>query len=93
MSYEDPIDIDRLDHAMKVFSPSRQVVVVRDYDWYGDTLSERAGEVMADYVRLIRTRWPGAGIAFYHYMHMPSQQIDTLGSGVFAHAASSRWTH
>jgi uncharacterized lipoprotein YddW (UPF0748 family) len=93
MSYEDPIDIDRLDRAVQTFSAARQVVVVRDYDWYGDALAERSGEVMADYIRLIRTRWPGAGIAFYHYMHMPAEQMDTLGSGVFAQAATSRWTH
>jgi uncharacterized lipoprotein YddW (UPF0748 family) len=93
MSYEDPIDIDTLDRAMKAFTPARQVVVVRDYDGFGDTVVDRSGIVMADYIRLIRTRWPGAGIAFYHYPHLSSEQTQWLGRGVFKQTATPNWTH
>jgi uncharacterized lipoprotein YddW (UPF0748 family) len=93
MAYEDPIDVDTLDRAMKAFTPARQAVVVRDYDGFGDTVVDRSGTVMADYVRLIRTRWPGAGIAFYHYPHLSSEQISRLGQGVFKQAATPNRTH
>jgi uncharacterized lipoprotein YddW (UPF0748 family) len=91
MSYDDPIDIDTLDRAMKMFTPARQLVAVRDYDLFGDTAVDRSGEVMSDYVRLIRTRWPGAGIAVYHYPHLSSEQVLWLGRGVFAQTATAAW--
>jgi uncharacterized lipoprotein YddW (UPF0748 family) len=93
MSYEDPIDIDTLDRAMKAFTPARQVVAVRDYDLFGAELAERSGEVMADYIRLIRTRWPGAGIGFYQYAFMSREQVLWLGRDVFKHASTPVWTH
>ena len=93
MSYEDPIDISTLDHAMTAFTPARQVVVVRDYDVFGGAVVDRSGAVMGDYVRLIRTRWPGAGVAFYHYPHLSSEQVLRLGEDVFKQAANPVWTH
>jgi uncharacterized lipoprotein YddW (UPF0748 family) len=93
MSYDEPVDIDTLDRAMKAFTPARQLVAVRDYDFFGDTVVDRPGEAMSDYVRLIRTRWPGAGIAVYHYPHMSIEQVLSLGRGVFAQAAEPAWKH
>jgi uncharacterized lipoprotein YddW (UPF0748 family) len=93
MAYDDPVDIDTLDQAMEAFTPGRQVVAVRDYDPLGDGSAARSGNVMGDYVRLIRTRWPGAGIAFYQYRFMSPEQIERLGGGVFGHAARSAWKH
>jgi glycosyl hydrolase family 10/concanavalin A-like lectin/glucanase superfamily protein len=93
MTYDDPIDVATVDRAMKAFTPARQVVLVRDYDWFGDTWVDRSGNVMADYIRLIRTRWPGAGIGFYHYPHLSSGQIILLGSDVFKQVAAPDWTH
>jgi len=93
MAYDDPIDIDTLDRAMRAFSPARQLVAIRDYDFFGDTVIDRSGEAMSDYVRLIRTRWPGAGIAFYHYPHMSTEQILSLGRGVFAQPAEPAARH
>jgi uncharacterized lipoprotein YddW (UPF0748 family) len=92
MSYEDPIDIDTLDRSMRAFTPARQLVAVRDYDLFGDKVVDRSGDVMSDYVRLIRTRWPSAGIAFYHYPHLSTEQIASLSRGVFAQAATPAWT-
>ncbi len=93
MAYEDPVDVDTLDRAMREFSPARQLVAVRDYDLFGDSVVDRSGDAMSDYVRLIRTRWTGAGIAFYHYPHLTTGQILSLGRGVFAHPAVPGWTH
>jgi uncharacterized lipoprotein YddW (UPF0748 family) len=93
MAYDDPLDIDTLDRAMREFTPARQVVAVRGYDWFGDTWADRSGTVMNDYVRLIRSRWPGAGIGFYQYPHLTSEQILMLGRGVFGQSASPAWTH
>jgi uncharacterized lipoprotein YddW (UPF0748 family) len=93
MAYDDPIDIDTLDRAMREFTPARQVVAVRGYDWFGDTWVDRSGNAMSDYVRLIRTRWPGAGVGFYQYPHLTSEQILALGRGVFGQSASPAWTH
>jgi uncharacterized lipoprotein YddW (UPF0748 family) len=93
MSYDDPIDIDTVDRAIKTFTPARQLVAVRDYDFFGDTVADRSGDALSDYVRLIRTRWPGAGIAVYHYPHLSAEQALILGRGVFAQAAAPAWTH
>lgn len=93
MAYEDPIDIATLDRAMKMYTPARQLVAVRDYDLFGDTVIDRSGAEMSDYVRLIRTRWPGAGIDFYHYPHLGADQISSLGGGVFARTAAPAWVH
>jgi uncharacterized lipoprotein YddW (UPF0748 family) len=92
MSYDEPIDIDTLDRAMKVFTPARQLIAVRDYDFFGSTVVDRSGDLMSDYVRLIRTRWPGAGIAVYHYPHLSAEQRLSLGRGVFGQAAAPAWT-
>jgi uncharacterized lipoprotein YddW (UPF0748 family) len=89
MTYEDPIDIDTVDRAIKAFTPARQIIAVRDYDLFG----ERSGNVMADYIRLIRTRWPGAGIGFYQYSFMSSEQALWLGRDVFKQASTPAWTH
>ena len=93
MAYDDPIDIDTLDRAMNAFTAARQLVAVRDYDWFGDTATDRSGDVMADYIRLIRTRWPGAGIAFYQYPHLSSGQVLRLSQSVFRNSAAPEWTH
>ncbi len=92
MAYDDPIDIDTLDRAMRAFSPTTQVVAIRDYDLYDDTVAERSGNVMADYIRLIRTRWPGAGIGFYQYPHLSSEQILALSQSAFSKPATPAWT-
>jgi uncharacterized lipoprotein YddW (UPF0748 family) len=92
MSYDDPIDIDTLDRAMRTFTSARQVVAVRDYDLFGATAADRSGEAMSDYVRLIRARWPGTGIAFYHYPHLSTEQIISLRGEVFAQDATAAWT-
>jgi uncharacterized lipoprotein YddW (UPF0748 family) len=93
MAYDDPLDIDTLDQAMRAFSPERQIVAVRNYDFLGEAVVDSTGVVMSDYVRLIRSRWPGAGIAFYHYPHLNSDQILVLQQGVFSGAATSHWMH
>jgi len=93
MTYDDPIDIYGVDRAVKAFTPASQVVLVRNYDWFGDTWANRSGNVMADYIRLIRTRWPGAGVGFYQYGHLDSEQILWLGRGVFKQTAAPNWTH
>ncbi len=92
MAYDDPIDIDTLDRAMKAFTPGHQLVAVRDYDWFGDTVIDRSGDVMADYIRLIRTRWPGAGIGFYQYPHLSADQILGLSQNAFSKPATPAWT-
>jgi hypothetical protein len=69
------------------------VITVRDYDLIGDRAVNRSGEVMADYVRVIRKRWPGAGIGVYHYPHLTASQISTLQSGVFQKPTAPGWAH
>jgi uncharacterized lipoprotein YddW (UPF0748 family) len=91
MSYEDPIDIDNIDRAVHAFGAVRQIITIRDYDLFGDTASNRSGDVMADYVRVIRKRWPGAGIGFYHYPHLTAEQIAVLRAGVFHNPAAPAW--
>jgi len=91
MAYDDPVDVTGIDRAMGVFTPARLVVNVRDYDWFGATAVDRSGDAMQDYVRFIRARWPGAGIGFYHYMHMTADQLGGLSRGTFNSAAAPDW--
>jgi uncharacterized lipoprotein YddW (UPF0748 family) len=93
MSYDDPIDIDGLDRALRITSPAHLVVAVRNFDLFDNDVFDRPGAAMADYVQLIRERWPGAGIAFYHYPHLDSDQMLELGRGVFSTASVPVWTH
>lgn len=92
MSYDDPIDIDGLDRALRITTPAHLVVAVRNFDLFDNDVFDRPGAAMADYVQLIRERWPGAGIAFYHYPHLDSDQMMELGHGVFATASVPVWT-
>lgn len=93
MAYDDPVDVDTLDHAMRTFSATQQIVAVRNYDVIGDIAIDRSGAVMSDYVQLIRARWPGAGIALYHYPHLSSDQVLKLRRDVFSELTSLRRTH
>jgi len=88
MAYDDPVDIVGVDRATEAITARHELVAVRNYD-----LVDRSGVVMADYVRLIRTRWPGAGIAVYHYPHMTADQMAGLKREVFSQAATAVWTH
>jgi uncharacterized lipoprotein YddW (UPF0748 family) len=90
MTYDDPIDVDGVDRAVKAYSPARMVINVRNYDLFDDSWANRSARVMADYIHLIRTRWPGAGIGFYQYAHMDAAQMQ-LKQGAFAQAAAPHW--
>jgi uncharacterized lipoprotein YddW (UPF0748 family) len=91
MTYDDPIDVDGVDRAVKAYSPARMVINVRNYDLFDDSWANRSSRVMAAYIRLIRTRWPGAGIGFYQYAHMDAAQMQLQGS--FAQPAAPHWSH
>jgi uncharacterized lipoprotein YddW (UPF0748 family) len=93
MSYDDPIDVATLDRAMQDFGAARQIISVRNYELFSDIAVNRSGEVMSDHVRLIRGRWHGAGIGFYHYPHLDAEQEVVLGQGVFTRAAAPAWVH
>lgn len=89
MAYEDPIDVDTLDRAVRVLGARSQFIATRNYDQDVDgPVTDRSGADVSDYVRLIRSRWPGVGIAFYHYPHLSWDQIQQLGHGVFSQAPS-----
>jgi uncharacterized lipoprotein YddW (UPF0748 family) len=90
MTYDDPIDVAGVDRAVKAYSPAHLVINVRNYDLFDDSWANRSARVMADYIHLIRTRWPGAGIGFYQYSHMDAAQMQ-LKQGVFAEAAAPDW--
>jgi uncharacterized lipoprotein YddW (UPF0748 family) len=91
MTYDDPIDVDGVDRAVGKYSAQRLVIDVRNYDLFDDSWANRSAKVMGDYIRLIRTRWPGAGIAFYQYAHMDGAQMQ-LRERAFAQAASPDWS-
>jgi uncharacterized lipoprotein YddW (UPF0748 family) len=91
MTYDDPIDVDGVDRAVEAYSPAHMVINVRNYDLFDDSWANRSARVMADYIHLIRTRWPGAGIGFYQYAHMDAAQMQ-LKQGVFAEAAAPDWS-
>lgn len=93
MAYDDPLDLDNLDGAVRSWSAARQIIAVRNYDIFGDTITDRSGLQMADYVQLVRARWPGAGIAFYHYPHLDSNQVVELRRNVFSVSATPNWAH
>ncbi len=89
MTYDDPIDVGGVDSAVKAYSAARMVINVRNYDLFDDSWANRSARVMADYIHLIRTRWPGAGIGFYQYPHMDVAQMPLQGA--FAQPAPTRW--
>lgn len=91
MAYDDPLDVATVDRAMQAFSPARLVVDVRDYDLYAGVQKERSGAAMRDYVRLIRARWPGAGVSFYQYPRLSADQVSILGQDSFRQAAVADW--
>jgi hypothetical protein len=91
MTYDDPLDVDGIDRAIKAYSPGRLVINVRNYDLFDDSWANRSARVMSDYVLLIRKRWPGAGIGFYQYAHMDAQQREGLRGGVFAEDTRPDW--
>ena len=80
MSYDDPIDVDSLDRAASAIGANRLIVTFRGYDIFGADVVDRSGAAMTDYVRLVRRRWPSAGIGVYHYMHMDSNQLAGFSS-------------
>ncbi len=90
MAYDDPLDMDALDEGARVWPADQQIIALRNYDIFGNSVTNRPGVLMADYVRLIRSRWPGFGIAFYHYPHMDAGQIHELRLDVFSQYAHAR---
>lgn len=51
----------------------------------------RTPRTLADFVRLSRARWPGSGIAFYHYKQVTDAHIQELRSTVFRERVPASW--
>jgi len=90
MAYDDPLNMDSLDQAARSWPASQRIIAVRNYDIFGDSVVNRSGMLLADYVRLIRSRWPGSGVALYHYPHLDSRQSLELRREVFLEEAHAQ---
>jgi uncharacterized lipoprotein YddW (UPF0748 family) len=92
MSYEDPVDLYAIRSAAAQLGEQRLIVLLRNFDIFGERVERRSGAVMSDYVQLVRTLWPNSGIGFYHYMHFDGGQETGLASGPFRQKASPSWS-
>lgn len=91
MNYRREIDVDAATQARALLhDPRKMTMLVATYDRVGDSFIARESGTLEEYVRLARERWPGGGIAFYHYVRLSDQQIETLGRGVFAQRVRAR---
>jgi uncharacterized lipoprotein YddW (UPF0748 family) len=91
MAYETPMDIADVTLAVQRLSGEKTVVLVRNFHTADDRSIDDAGQVSVDYVNLVRSQWPGAGVGFYHYPHLTSEQAGALRRGVFAIPVESGW--
>jgi uncharacterized lipoprotein YddW (UPF0748 family) len=91
MAYETPIDIQSVTQAWQRLSGDKTVVLMRNFDTADDHVTDNTGRVSLDYVNLVRSQWPGAGVGFYHYPHLTSEQVSALRNGVFAVPVDSGW--
>jgi uncharacterized lipoprotein YddW (UPF0748 family) len=64
--------------------------LVNGYEGTQAVLS-REPETLAGYVRLSRERWPGSGIAFYHYKQLTDAHITELRKTVFNEFVPPAW--
>lgn len=55
------------------------------------TVLARTPATLAGYVRLSRARWPGSGIAFYHYKQLTEAHIHGLRATVFSELVPPSW--
>lgn len=51
----------------------------------------REPSLLTDLIRVSRRLWPGSGVAFYHEKRLTDEQVEALGTGVFAERALPRW--
>ena len=91
MAYETPIDVRSVTRAWERLSPDKLVVLIRNFDVVDDRAIDNSGQMTVDYVNMVRSLWPHAGVGFYHYPHLTWQQVVALKSHVFAVPANSDW--
>ncbi|HKE94618.1 MAG TPA: family 10 glycosylhydrolase [Povalibacter sp.] len=91
MSYDDPMDIEGVSHAVSELGGEHLVILARNYDPFDSRIVDRSGALIADYVELKRTLWPASGIGFYHYPHFTNDQASTLRARVFRDTAEVAW--
>lgn len=93
MDYGVRIDAGGMDKVRSLLdNPEKMNLLLATYDIArGGQVVHRDGRLLADYVRLVRRRWPGSGIAFYHRKQLSDEQIDILRSDVFREDADPDW--
>ncbi|MFA7096084.1 MAG: family 10 glycosylhydrolase [Gammaproteobacteria bacterium] len=91
MDYRRKVDVRAASRARELLhDPRKMTMLLATYDRVGDSFIARESGAIEEYVRLARERWPGGGIAFYHYVRLSDEQIEALGRGVFAQRARAR---
>lgn len=78
MAYETPLDIAQLDATWRDLPAGRLAVLIRNYDHVGGKVFAHPGVLVADGLRLTRSRWPGASFGLYHFPHLTPDQIASL---------------
>jgi hypothetical protein len=87
MAYETPIDVAHVSQVFGALPIGKLVVLLRNYREVSNRVVAEDGQQVADDVRLVRSLWPGSGIAFYHYPHLSNDQSIQLRREVFADSA------
>ncbi len=91
MAYDTPLDVWGVTEAWRRLPRDKLLVLMRNFQNIDDQYGDLSGEEIPQYVNLVRSQWPGAGVGFYHYPHLTSEQVAALERGPFAHPAASTW--
>lgn len=93
MDYGVRIDAGGMDKVRSLLdNPDKMNLLLATYDiGGGDQVVHRDGRLLADYIRLIRRRWPGSGVAYYHRKQLSDEQIEILRTDVFREDAVPDW--
>ena len=84
MDYRHTLDLQVIDAVVAELPAStRYVLLVANYDRIGGVAYARPGWVMADLVRLVRRRWPQAGVGMHLEAMLNDEQVDALRTGPY----------
>lgn len=78
MAYENPLDLDRSEKAVREFGSGRLIFLFPNYSSVDGNIYAHSGTLVSEYVQLVRSQWPGSGVGFYHYPHLNKDQITGL---------------
>ncbi len=84
MDYKQIINIENIDNVRSALKqPDKLVTLFGNYERIGEKIVSRDPMLINKYIDLVRSRWPGSGVAFYFYTTLDNEQVSTLSQGPF----------